>query len=701
VRSIRSAAIAILFAELFLVVPAHGTPGPSDYGRPFSVPAVEPGRYGVKTPTAAEQFWVTGADGIKTFVEVWLPAPKGGAAPPARVPVVAVITPYAFKGIPRPDRLNVKRWTEFFVSHGYAMANVHLRGTGESEGCWGSHDTVDADDAARAIELLTNASFSDGNVGVFGRSHDGGAALNVAARGPKKRLRGLKTIVSVSPLTSYADFSLFDGIPWPDEAAVIAAINADTTYTGRSFGTTLGVYPDEFVLGAKRDPRAPVDRTPCRIDEVIGTLNTDGRVTPWMAERELALLMPKVTVPTLFTMGLREAQTRQLVGAFDLLRVPKVGLFSTSNHDYPDQNSWDAARSRGDWEAIVLAWLDHWLRGADNGVERWPVSQVQDTSGQWRAEPGFPRTGGPAAQLALGPAGTLGVTQPTGTTSMTELPAGTTGVTPDGPLPANDWLVFETPPMTAPLQLVGEPFADLWVTVDKPGAQIGAQLRALDANSEPLPINANNAEIPGSVRNGGRSVRFLEPLRDGRFVQTSPVDPPLNTPLRVPLRFEPTDIVVPKGARLQLLLGPYMRTPGAVGTTTGSGSGATVTVLHDCQHTSLLRFLLPRKKPDLLDVLEVGEDPAELGTLGPAPAGLRDGGGLASAPVCGRPVTRDATLQGPRILIGDEAGHTQVLGAKARGALPATGTNATRPVLLGLALLVAAAGLMRLQREIS
>ena len=51
---------------------------------------------------------------------------------------------------------------------------------------------------------------------------------------------------------------------------------------------------------------------------------------------------------------------------------------------------------------MVTAWYDRWLKGLDTGVEEWPDVQVQDSTGRWRDEPGFPLSGGPAGQLALG-----------------------------------------------------------------------------------------------------------------------------------------------------------------------------------------------------------------------------------------------------------------------------------------------------------
>ena len=47
---------------------------------------------------------------------------------------------------------------------------------------------------------------------------------------------------------------------------------------------------------------------------------------------------------------------------------------------------------------------------------------------------------------------------------------------------------------------------------------------------------------------GARSLRHLDPMPDGYFAQTSGVIPPLGTPIRVPVRFLPTDRSCPPAA---------------------------------------------------------------------------------------------------------------------------------------------------------
>jgi len=272
---------------------------------------------------------------------------------------------------------------------------------------------------------------------------------------------------------------------------------------------------------------------------------------------------------------------------------------------------------------MKLAWFDRHLKGDKRaGTDKWPTAQVQDNTGQWRAEPDWPRAGGPDAQLALGAGGTLGQTAPTGSSSFveglwTEGPAGKQGRGDE-----RGRLVFQTPPVAGPLHVTGQPVLDAHVTLDRPDAHLAARLEALDAQGRVVRF----AETMGF-----RSMQHLDPLVDGRFAQEEAKLAPVGTPVRVPLRFDPASFVVPEGGRLRLTLAGSLA-PNTLTASQPSGLLTNVTVHHDCTRPSVLRFQTLPAKPDLLDVHEAGEELPLRG--GDVPKGASDGGGLASAKVC-------------------------------------------------------------------
>jgi hypothetical protein len=139
----------------------------------------------------------------------------------------------------------------------------------------------------------------------------------------------------------------------------------------------------------------------------------------------------------------------------------------------------------------------------------------------------------------------------------------------------------------------------------------------------------------------------------------------------VSLRFNPTDLVVPRGGRLRVVVaGSLIWNEGLGELTEFLGLGEAfgdvliggpsqpsfaftwVTILHDCEHASALRFLMPRAKPDLLNVREKDEPAGEpLADNRPFVVPVSDAGGLTTAPVCGQPPIRLESF-GPETVYG-------------------------------------------------
>ena len=129
---------------------------------------------------------------------LWLPE----VPPGTKVPVIATIHPYYDFGAPgeksppntEPDR-GVGKWIyEEFVPHGYALAQVSTFGTGKSTHCQdvkgrGEQIGIDA-----AVRWLGEQEWSNGNVGLMGKSYAGTTNWEAA----QFENQYLKTIVPIS-----------------------------------------------------------------------------------------------------------------------------------------------------------------------------------------------------------------------------------------------------------------------------------------------------------------------------------------------------------------------------------------------------------------------------------------------------------------------------------------------------------------------
>jgi X-Pro dipeptidyl-peptidase len=631
-------ALAVTLAAIaFTVAPRAAAESAPDVGRPFEPHPISRPIYDVRPPTDdnGQRHFIEASDGTRIFVETWLPVAKpGGPTPPNRLPTVLDMTPYVAKG----EYEYVSTLPDFyFVRRGYAFAQAHLRGTGESGGCFTLGAPIEADDNSRVVEYLgRDAPWTNGRVGAFGLSGSGGAAVAVAAEGDRRRTRYLKAIVPIAPNVSEYDLLHADGVEFfllPDLHKTNAPENSAAT---------------------TRDPAVVPERAGCYPEYVTST-EKEGNVNAYYRARDYRDSAARIVAATLMAHG--HADTRvsplQQVGLFERIpeTTPKAGLFGIFAHEAPQTHAdsglpeeWE----RADYLPMVVAWYDRYLKGLPTGVEDWPVAQVQGNDGQWRAEPNWPFTGGPVGHLALGPEGTLGVRAPSGESMYREVGFETT----QGRLPGSS-LVWETAPLPERLEITAQPVLDLWVRLDRPDAHLAARIETLGPDGEPLGHQTENQDggdlINTGVTSGYRSMQHLEPLVQNRFWQDEGVPAPVGEPVRVRVRFQPTDLVIPKGGSVRIVLAgsliaraglrragipePLFEDPSLP-----SGSFTTVTVLHDCEHPSALRFLMPRPRPRLLNVRE----PDETGPLRAVRGRITvsDAGGLVTAPVCGRAPVR-------------------------------------------------------------
>lgn len=641
----RSAAAVVLGLALLAPTAARPDSAP-DLGRPFEPTPISEPLYGIQNPTDAndQRRVVEAADGTDLYVETWLPAPKDGNVPPARIPVVVTFSPYVVPGPIRAPFL--QRARDALVPRGYAFALAHLRGTGGSQGCVQRRGPLEVDDTARVVQWLgEQAPWSDGNVGAYGRSYAGGTAVGVAARGDKALTQSLKAIVALAPFSSLYEYFYADGVKFFLKHEVAAS-----------------VYHVQYGIPTADAPVELAQRVECLPEHQIDAMDQTGGITEFLKARDDRVGAHSITAATLVLHGHADTNVFPSVqaGLFDQIpdSTPKAGLFGWWAHE----DTSDRAPSgitpdwiRLDYMDMVIAWFDRYLKGLPSGVEEWPVAQVQGNDGQWRAEPDWPTTGGPVGQLAFGADGQLGGATPDGSSSYTE------GFVENAvtPLAPGTYVTFTTPPLPERLEITGQPVADLWVTVDRPDANIAVRLETFAPDGTRLGERTKDNQgrlIDTGATRGFRSVRFLDPLVDNRFWQSEGAAPPVDTPIRVPVRLYPTDLVVPQGGWIEVTIAGSLIADGGLESTptlvTGrvvrypsvledpsslSGSATTVTILHDCEHLSAVRFLMPRADPDLLNVREVDEPAGQpLADNRPFVAPVSDAGGLATAPVCGQ-----------------------------------------------------------------
>ena len=608
-RIFRVALVGAIFATLFTPSAASARSAP-DRGKAFIPRPWSKPLYGTKAPQEdpeTQRHYVEGHDGTDLYVETYLPAPSGDNVPPAKVPTILIMTPYATLYYALGD----DPFIQYMNARGYAVAFHHVRGTGNSGGCLEQTSRDQIDDGARVVEYLgKDAPWTTGKVGMYGVSYDAETQISTAGFGDPERIKYLKAIIPIATVGSQYDWNYMDGVPWADQPAA-----------GNSSYLAISALPEQ-----QPNPQHYPEKLQCQDDVMGESANRNGDYTDFWKAREYRPGADDIKAATLMVHGLRDfnVQPITLAGFFDRIpdSTPHKGVFGVWEHATPSSHSVEPDWERADWMDMATAWYDRYLKGKDTNVERWPDVQVQTSRGQWWEVGEFPTTGGRLGQLALGPDGTLGVKKPNGESLFTEQMA-------PGPPEEGQMVVFETPKLKAPLHLTGQPMLDLWFVSDREDAHIGVKLEIIGRDGEPATHDGSSVKATYGVR----SMQHIEPMPRGWFEQetSDPLTPFEAT--RATIRFLPTDLMVPRGASLRLTVGGGVSY--AKGDSQPSLAGAQVTILHNCQRPSALRFRMPDKTARLLNVRETDQLGQPLEST-PSREARRDGAGIASAPVCGR-----------------------------------------------------------------
>ena len=314
--------------------------------------------------------YVPAADGTKLAVDVYLPT-KGGEQAEGPLPVVLHYTRY-IRAIETGDG-QVRGGPDFdpvaqhLLRHGYAVAVADARGTGASFGVHhGAFSVEETGDSHAIIQWLAGQGWSNGKVGMAGRSYPGMTQYQAATQAPP----ALKAIFAEMAGPSAYDF----------------------IYRG-------GAFKKNFIDvwgGGTREQDLGLAAPPARVDE-----DPDGE----MRERALeehkdnlwaqALIQPGsnlrnfsidreggghwswdrviATIDDADAIAASGIGVYHLVGWYDIYTTQQPWLYATLEGRSPQKmmiGPWVHSGGYGGRVhlAEILRWYDYWLKDIDNGV---------------------------------------------------------------------------------------------------------------------------------------------------------------------------------------------------------------------------------------------------------------------------------------------------------------------------------------------
>jgi X-Pro dipeptidyl-peptidase len=397
----------------------------------------------------------------------------------ARIPVIMEASPY-YKCCGRGNEFQVKQYdaagnpTDFplfydnyFVPRGYAIVLVDLAGTNRSQGCDDVGGPSDVTSAKAVIDWLNRrataytsvtstttvtAYWSNGSVGMIGKSWDGTIAEGVASTG----VEGLKTIVPESSISDWYNYFRANGAPLARETP----------------GELSTFVEDPDTITAC----APVAST------IDAGSPTNGDFTPTYAARDYVANASKVKASVFLTHGANDYNVLTLdFGQWwnALPRsVPKMIWLSQTGHIDP----FDFRRSA--FVAELHRWFDHYLMGIDNGVQNDPQAAIERQPDQWTTYPTWPIPGTRMTSWHMTPGATAGV----GTLAPTAPPPGATASFTDNPsnddttwaanptTTQSDRVIYSTGPLAKPVTVSGTTTITVTVTPSTSEARLSAVL---------------------------------------------------------------------------------------------------------------------------------------------------------------------------------------------------------------------------------
>ncbi len=311
--------------------------------------------------------YVTVRDGTRLAVDIHRPT-INGVVVEDKLPVIWTHHRYHRAFIRDSLSTAVNSWLEKVIAHGYVVVAVDTRGGGASYGTQpGFFSREEARDAYDITEWLAVQSWSNGEIGMWGRSYLGITQYFAAGEQPPH----LKAIFPEMAAFEFYPFIYPGGIYRDDFISkwnyLTQSLDASRRFEwyGRLRGPVAPV--DEDVDGSLREGAIRAHRGNRDMVEFLAPLhyrNSVDAITGEMIHLERS--------PSTYAAGIEASDVAiyHLVGWLDMF--PRDAILWYTNLSNPQKlviGPWFHGQSRGiDMAAEHLRWYDHWLKGIDNGV---------------------------------------------------------------------------------------------------------------------------------------------------------------------------------------------------------------------------------------------------------------------------------------------------------------------------------------------
>ena len=257
---------------------------------------------------------------------------------------------------------------------------------------WLTGDRVAYTDKTSNIAI--EADWSNGKVGMTGRSYAGTTQFGLATTGVK----GLETIVPVAGIASWYEYTNSQGIATRSDPAYSQSLAwmCSGRYLDPEDWATIEEKYGNYLYQLQQDQR-----------------ESNGDYSDHWAVRDYTLNAENIQCPALIVHGLNDYNVRTkefdlMYQAYEKAGVPAKILLHQDGHLTPTYPSGGLSFLIGEesYDAILNQWFSHYLYGLDNGVEDMAAVTAQSNTNtmewnsydSWKAESAITLTGASAAE---------------------------------------------------------------------------------------------------------------------------------------------------------------------------------------------------------------------------------------------------------------------------------------------------------------
>ena len=294
---------------------------------------------------------------------------------------------------------------EFFAGQGYVVAVQDVRGKWHSEGTY-EVEVPDGQDGYDAVDWASKQSWSTGKVGTYGCSYLGEVQYELLTMHYPAHLAAIPQAAggAVGPAGGYyTNFGTFS----PGGAVTLSSLVGWFSIAGTKVRGARPPDSLDFAMLLRSLPTSQIDRRGSYPPSDYENFMTHPPSDAYWRRRSYLSDTSHFDTPALHVNSWGDVAPEQTLYAFNLMRRGALSarardnqfiILSPTSHCASERASahttvgaLDVGDARLNYWRIYLDWFDHWLKNADNGVEKRPkVQYFQIGAGQWRTADAWP-----------------------------------------------------------------------------------------------------------------------------------------------------------------------------------------------------------------------------------------------------------------------------------------------------------------------